>query len=88
MKEFKNGEKYIIRTVTMYYVGVVISESDRFVQLDKAAWVADTGRWSKALETGELSEVEMFHKKSFPKVQIASIVDFSIWQHDLPDQTK
>ena len=57
---FKKGQKVRIRTVTHYQTGEVVSVNSQEVVLKDAAWAADTGRFSNALKTGELSEVEPF----------------------------
>jgi len=81
------GKKLFIRTVTHYYTGKVISFDKDEIILDQAAWVADTSRWSIALEKGTLSEVE-----PYPDGPVAiargAIVDYCEWKHDLPRQTK
>lgn len=83
---FKIGTKYLIRTVTMTYTGTVTEVTGTDVKLDQAAWVADTGRFAKALETGTLSEVEPYPDGC--AVSRAAIVDFSPWNHPLPRDTK
>lgn len=76
------GEKYLIRTVTMTYTGRVVEINDFNLVLDNAAWIADTGRFSEALSTGVLNEVEPYPSRC--NVSLQSIIDFSPWSHDLP----
>lgn len=76
------GEKVFIRTVTMYHTGKVVAVLDGFVTLSDAAWVADTGRFSDALRTGELSEVEPV--EGLVRVSLGAIVDVFEWNHELP----
>lgn len=71
-----------IRTVTHYYTGRVVSVGATFVRLADAAWIADTGRFATALETGALGEVEPF--PSGVAVALGSIVDVAPWSHELP----
>ena len=79
---FVIGEKYLIRTVTMIQVGVLTGVSDDELLLENAAWVADTGRFNKALETGELSDVEPF-PDGVTIVGRGAIVDAPKWKHAL-----
>lgn len=80
------GRNYLIRTVTNYYTGKLLEVCDGELVLSEAAWVADTGRFSEALKTGSLKEVE-----PYPDLVIVSrgaIVDVSRWDHDLPRGVK
>jgi hypothetical protein len=52
------------------------------MSLSDAAWIADTGRWSAALATGKLSEVEPYPDLCI--VSRAAIVDVAPWLHPLP----
>lgn len=51
-----------IRSVTHHYTGIV-SEfiGDSCAVLEKAAWIADDGRFQDALKKSEFSEVELFN---------------------------
>lgn len=54
------GKNYLIRTVTMIYTGKVVEEHlDHFV-LEKASWVAESGRWADVLKSCDFSEVEPY----------------------------
>lgn len=80
------GTCYFIRSVTHYYTGRLTSITDSDIVLEDAAWIADTGRFANAMETGELSEVEPFHN---PVIILRGvIVDVTPWEHDLPRGTK
>src|SRR5574341_1053677 len=50
----------LMLTVTMYYTGKLRQVTAQELVLTDAAWIADTGRFSEALRTGTLSEVEPF----------------------------
>ena len=54
------GKNYLIRTVTMFYTGRLLSVTDSDIVLGDAAWIADTGRFYNCLKEGTLSEVEPF----------------------------
>jgi hypothetical protein len=80
------GTKVFIRTVTFYYTGKITSITETDIILEDAAWIADTGRWSKALTEGVLSEVEPF---SAPVVIMRDkISDVTEWSHALPRTVK
>ncbi len=82
----RTGNKVFIRTVTNYYTGEVIDITADEVLLKDAAWVADTGRFSQALKTGVLNEVEPF--TGVISVNRGAIVDVSTWEHALPTAVK
>lgn len=76
------GEKYIIRTVTMIQTGRLVYADEHELVLEDAAWIADTGRWADALDTGSLNEIEPFEDDAI--VGRSSICDATIWKHALP----
>lgn len=76
------GTNVLIRTVTMFHVGKVAKVTDKFIVLEQASWIGDTGRWGDALKNGTLSEVEPFPKPV--AVAIDAIVDVTEWDHALP----
>lgn len=79
------GKNYLIRTVTMIQIGKLHSITDKELKLQNACWVADTGRFSEALKTGKLNEVEMFINPVI--VNRSAIIDATEWTHALPNQT-
>ena len=54
------GRNYLIRTVTMVDTGRLVAVTPQELVLEDAAWIADTGRFSNSLVSGEFSEVEPF----------------------------
>lgn len=80
------GESLFIRTVTYHLTGRVKQQSGAFLELEDAAWIADSGRFSDALKTGNLSEVEPV--EGIVRVNIMSIVDIFEWRHPLPRMQK
>ena len=55
------GKKVFISTVTKYFSGLVVEETDSYLKLDQAAWIADTGRFADAMaDTDKFSEVEPY----------------------------
>jgi hypothetical protein len=80
------GKKYFIRTVTMHTTGKLKKLTPKEMLLEKAAWIADSGRFSDALRTGSLDEVEPFLNDLI--VNRESIIDATEWTHDLPEEKK
>jgi len=54
------GKVYLIRTVTMIDTGKLVGITPQELILEDAAWIADTGRFSDALENATFGEVEPF----------------------------
>lgn len=75
------GQKLFIRTVTYHMTGKVVKRMGAFVQLEDAAWIADSGQFSDAIKNGDLSEVEPV---GTAWVNLSSVVDFFPWKHKLP----
>lgn len=71
---FEVGENYLIRTVTFTLTGKIKSKTSQFLVLQDADWIADTGRFSEALENQDkFNEVEPFRNDAI--VSKGSIVD-------------
>lgn len=82
----KLGNAVFIRTVTMYYTGRIVEILDKVLILTDAAWIADTGRFSQALEKGVLGEVEPYPNPV--AINRDHILDVTMWNHTLPRETK
>jgi hypothetical protein len=82
---FAVGKSYFIRTVTYHLIGKVEKVCGDFLVLSDACWVADSGRFSKAIKDGELNEVEFVGDAI---VSITSVCDAFPWVHKLPKETK
>lgn len=82
---FEIGKSYFIRTVTYHVIGTVDKISGPFLVLSEASWVADSGRFSKAITEGELSEVEYIGQMF---VNTSAIADATRWNHKNPKVTK
>ena len=80
------GTKKLIRTVTYFILGEIVEVEGSFVKVDKASWVADTGRLGEAIKRGELNEVEFVGDGVI--VNLESAVDILPWAHELPTATK
>lgn len=54
------GKKYFIRTVTHHHTGVLVAVCGDEIVIKEAAWIADDGRLTDSLKTGNFNEIEMF----------------------------
>ena len=79
------GQKLYIRTVTYHMTGKVVKRMGAFIQLEDAAWIADSGRFMNAIKEGTLDEVEPV---GIMWVNLSSVVDFFPWRHKLPQEQK
>lgn len=82
---FKVGESYFIRTVTYHLVGRVVKITGKFIELEDASWIADSGRFSNAIKEGKLDEIEPVGNAI---VNSDAITDAFPWVHKLPDKQK
>lgn len=57
---YEIGKTYMFRTGTVINTGVVVRVTSQEIVIKDAAWIADTGRFSDALKSGDFSEVEPF----------------------------
>lgn len=78
------GNTVFIRTVTLYYTGIITSVSKEEIVLKDAAWIASTGRWNAALKTGVLEEVEPYPDGSLVSVNRGAVIDVCDWRHPAP----
>ncbi len=83
---FEIGEKYLIRTVTVFHTGRVKAIVGKFLILESAAWIADTGRFSECLAKCKCGEVEPFAGNAI--VNSDTIVDATVWSGNLPTEVK
>ena len=79
------GGKFFFRTVTYHLVGRVKKRIGKFLLLEQASWVADSGRFMNAIKDGSLDEVEPV---GVAYVNTDSFVDFFPWKHSLPTEQK
>lgn len=83
---FKVGEAYLFRTVTHIEVGRIRSICGKFVELEDASWIADTGRYHDCLKKGVFNEVEPYPLTTI--VNTDSLINAAPWPHDLPKEQK
>ena len=72
---FNIGGKYFIRTVTHHHTGILLQVTPTELVLTDAAWIADDGRLTAALKSGDFSEVEMFPAGSKVIIGRGSLID-------------
>ena len=80
------GKNVFVRTVTHHYTGHLLASDGQFLKLADAAWIADDGRFTQALNDGALNEVEPYPGEVL--VGAGAIVDLCEWLHDLPRTQK
>ena len=85
---FTLGQNYFVRAVTHYYTGKLVELTEHELVLEDAAWIADTGRFSDAMQSGEFSEVEPYPDGVKVLVMRGAVVDASEWRHALPRSRK
>ena len=79
------GEKFFFRTVTYHMTGRVKRIIGRILELENAAWIADSGRFMQAIKDGTLNEVEPVGRAY---INMDTVVDFFPWKHKLPEIQK
>lgn len=79
---YKIGEKYLIRTVTLYYVGILVEVYEKELVLKDVAWIPDTGRFADCLKSGNANEIEPYQDGNVI-IGRGAIVDASIWEHSV-----
>ena len=77
------GEKFFFRTVTYHMTGRIKKVIGSILELENAAWIADSGRFMNAIKEGKLNEVEPVGRAY---ININSVVDFFPWRHALPEK--
>ena len=80
------GKAYLVRAVTLYYIGVLKTVHQHELSFSSACWVADTGRYYDALKTGKLNEVEPILGDLI--LGRGAIVDMVEWNHTPPKEQK
>lgn len=85
-KYMNNG--IFARCATFHYAGRLIDRTDdaAFIVLDKATWVADSGRFGEALKNKSFSQFENYVNPVMLNTNF--IVDFTPWDvNALPNKT-
>jgi len=89
-KEIENlkdmvGEKFFFRTVTYHLTGRVKKVIGNILELECAAWIADSGRFMNCIKEGKVNEVEPVGRAW---INMNSVTDFFEWRHKLPTEQK
>ena len=79
------GQAFFFRTVTYHLTGRVKKIIGNLIELEQAAWIADSGRFMNAIKEGKLNEVEPVGRAF---ININSVTDFFPWKHKLPTDQK
>jgi hypothetical protein len=75
----------IIRTASYHYIGVLVGVGPDYYVITDAVWVGDTGRWTQALASGQLGEVEPWPDPTERVIVGRGLVgDVSRWRHPIP----
>ena len=72
---FEVGANYFIRTVTHHHTGKLVRVTPTELVITDAAWIADDGRLTESLQTGNFSEVEMFPPNTQVIIGRGSLID-------------
>jgi len=83
---FEVGKKYFIRTATYHVVGLLTNVYCNELVLSNASWIADSGRFNAALNSGIFEEIEPFVNDVI--VSRGGIIDATEWNHELPTKVK
>lgn len=75
------GKKFFFRTVTYHLTGKVVKVFGSIVELEDAAWIADSGRFMNCIVNGSVDDVEPVGQ-AFLNIQ--TVTDFFPWKHNLP----
>jgi len=79
------GGKFFFRTVTYHMTGKVVRRIGNLLELEKAAWIAESGRFMDCIKNGTLNEVEPVGRAW---INLSTVVDFFPWKHELPQIQK
>lgn len=77
---WKIGTAYLVRTVTYFCVGTLVDVTEHELWFRDACWVPETGRFSEALKSGNVSEAEPF-PDGLVALGRGAIVDACEWKH-------
>jgi hypothetical protein len=88
-KHFRVGGNVFVRTVTHILVGRLVDVYDSELVIDRASWIADTGRYSDSmLDFSKFDEVEPYPPEVNVVVGRGAIIDAHMTNQALPDKQK
>lgn len=82
--DIKVGEKLFLRTVTYHWVGEVKKVTPGAIFLEKATWVASSGRFGVAVNTGFDQNSELEYVGEGVRILRQSLVDVAEFKGELP----
>ena len=88
LSPLRMGNNVLIRTVTTYEIGKVVSLTKDEVVLADASWVAHTGRLHNAMVSGFDSNAEVEPYNGSISIKQGAIVTTLNWKHGLPTDQK
>lgn len=80
------GRPVFVRTVSYYYLGLLVEVTPSELVLTHCSWVAETQRWADTLASGRLREVEPYPAEDRVYVSRGGVADVVGWRHALPTQ--
>lgn len=72
------GKNYFIRTVTHHLTGKLVKVAATELVMENAAWIADDGNFTDAMQKAEFSEVEMFDPNQQVIIGRGSLIDAQV----------
>jgi hypothetical protein len=85
---YKIGENYFIRSVTFHYTGRLVAVYPNELVLQDASWVPTDGRFTQAVLSGDLSEVEPYPDGREVIIGRSAVTDAVIVSWPLPRKQK
>jgi len=83
---YQTNLNYFIQTPTHYFIGTLVNITDTELQLQNCSWIADTGRLTQALQTGNFIEVELYPNPLI--IPRTSIICAMLWTLPVPNVQK
>ena len=80
---YKIGKNYIIRTVTMIFVGTLKEVTPQELVLTDAAWIPETERYTDMLANGQVKKCEPFPNGNDVIIGRGALIDCCIWNNPL-----
>ena len=84
------GKAYLFRTIGYHWIGRVTSINGRWLTLDDASWVADTGRYSESL-AGKIGTISSSELEPSPRPVIVNsdhVTDAVSYPFEIPRSVK
>jgi hypothetical protein len=81
---YEVGKTYFFRCVTFHYIGTVRAIGVMEIVLSDVVWVAASGKFQVALETGQLVDWMMYPDGAPVILGRMSVVDATPWSNPMP----